>query len=56
MSMIGLTNCIRAVSAIVETTFGEPPTTKDITEGFDRPCTYVQPAVIQKLCGGRDAA
>ncbi len=52
MSMIGLTDCIRAVSALVETTFGEPPTTKDITEGFDRPCTYVQPAVIQSSVEG----
>lgn len=38
---------IRAVSGLVERLFGEPPTTKDIHEGFTRPCTYVQPIMIQ---------
>ena len=38
---------IRAVSGLVEHLFGEPPTTKDIHEGFTRPCTYVQPIMIQ---------
>lgn len=39
--MTTATNVIRAVSGLVERIFGEPPTTKDITEGFTRPCTYV---------------
>lgn len=38
---------IRAVSELVTELFGEPPTTKDIHEGFTRPCTYVQPVLIQ---------
>ena len=40
-------NVIRAVSGLVEQVFGAPPTTKDITEGFNRPCTYVQPTLMQ---------
>lgn len=43
---------IRAVSGLVERTFGAPPTTKDIREGFDRPCAYVQPVLIQAEGGG----
>ena len=38
---------IRAVSDLIEHLFGEPPTTKDIHKGFTRPCTYVQPIMIQ---------
>lgn len=40
--MITVIDSIRAVSALVEGLFGEPPTTKDIHEDFIRPCTYVQ--------------
>lgn len=43
---------IRAVSGLVEQVFGDPPTTKDITEGFDRPCTYVQPTLMQTSLEG----
>lgn len=39
--MITITDVIRAVSGMVERLFGEPPTSNDITEGFERPCTYV---------------
>ena len=39
--MTTITDVIRAVSCMVERLFGEPPTSKDITEGFERPCTYV---------------
>ena len=39
--MITITDVIRAVSGMVERLFGYPPTSKDITEGFERPCTYV---------------
>ena len=39
--MTTITDVIRAVSGMVERLFGEPPTSKDITEGFERPCTYV---------------
>ena len=45
--MITIVDNIRALSDLVETLFGEAPTTKDITEGFDRPCTYIQPVDIQ---------
>ena len=45
--MITIVDTIRALSDLVETLFGEAPTTKDITEGFDRPCTYIQPVGIQ---------
>lgn len=38
-----IVDVIRAVSGVVETTFGAPPTTKDVTEGFSRPTTYVEP-------------
>ena len=41
--MITIINTIRGISEWIEENFGEPPTTKDIQEGFDRPCTYVQP-------------
>ena len=34
---------IRALSGLIETVTGEPPTTKDVTEGFDRPCTWIRP-------------
>lgn len=50
--MITIIDTIRALSDWIEGIFGEPPTTKDITEGFDRPCTYVQPAVIQSSVEG----
>lgn len=39
--MITIVEIIRAVSGMVETVFGAPPTTKDIREGFERPCTYL---------------
>lgn len=39
--MITIVEIIRAVSGMVETVFGTPPTTKDIREGFERPCTYL---------------
>lgn len=45
-------NVIRAVSGLVEQVFGAPPTTKDITEGFNRPCTYVQPTLMQTSLEG----
>lgn len=44
--MITLVDTIRAVSAMLETLFGDPPVTKDIDEGFDRPCTYVEPLPV----------
>lgn len=44
--MITIIDTIRAVSELVEDLFGEPPTTKDVTEGFTRPCTYVQPTIL----------
>lgn len=40
--MVTIVETIRAVSNVLETVFGDAPTTKDITRGFDRPCTYLQ--------------
>lgn len=40
--MVTIVETIRAVSDVLETVFGDAPTTKDITRGFDRPCTYLQ--------------
>lgn len=40
--MVTIVETMRAVSDLLETVFGEAPTTKDITRGFDRPCTYLQ--------------
>lgn len=40
--MITIVETIRAVSDLIEQIFGEAPTSKDITQGFDRPCTYLQ--------------
>ena len=50
--MVTIVDIIRAVSGRIETLFGEPPTTKDVTEGFDRPCTYVQPALMRTAVEG----
>lgn len=41
--MIGTAEVIRALSGLVEAVFGAPPVTKDIREGFARPCTYLTP-------------
>lgn len=43
MSKISIVDTIRGLSLLIENLFGEPPTTKDITEGFERPTTYIQP-------------
>ena len=45
--MITIIDTIRAVSDLMEQIFDEAPTSKDITQGFDRPCTYVQPTGIE---------
>lgn len=45
--MITIIDTIRAVSDLMEEIFDEAPTSKDITHGFDRPCTYVQPTGIE---------
>lgn len=37
---------IKALSGMIETITGSPPTTKDVTEGFDRPCTWIRPLSI----------
>lgn len=50
--MTGIIDAIRAISDLVEQVFGTPPTTKDITEGFDRPCTYVQPTMMETSLEG----
>lgn len=41
--MITIIETIRGISDMIETEFGEAPTTKDILEGFQRPGTYVTP-------------
>lgn len=45
--MITAVDIIRALSDLIETVTGEPPTTKDVTEGFDRPSTWIRPLDIQ---------
>lgn len=40
--MITIVESMRAISRVLEVVFGHPPTTKDITEGFERPCSYLQ--------------
>jgi len=40
---------VKAVSGLIEAEFGMPPTTKDIREGYPRPCFYVEP--YQMRCG-----
>lgn len=44
--MITAIDVIRALSGVVETVTGSPPTTKDVTEGFDRPSTWIRPLTI----------
>lgn len=39
--MIYLNDIIKGLSGAVESAFGKPPITKDIREGFERPCTYL---------------
>ena len=50
--MTDIVDVIRAGSELGERVFGAPPITKDITEGFDRPCTYVQPTLMQTSLEG----
>lgn len=45
--MITIVETIRAVSDMIEQIFCEAPTSKDITKGFTRPCTYLQPTGIE---------
>lgn len=45
--MITAVDIIRALSDLIETVTGEPPTTKDVTEGFDRPSSWVRPLFIR---------
>ena len=44
--MITVVDVIRALSGVVESITGSPPTTKDVTEGFDRPSTWIRPLTI----------
>jgi len=39
--MITIVEVMKAVSGMAEGLFGAPPVTKDIREGFPRPCTYL---------------
>ena len=50
--MITIIDVIRAYSGLVEELFGKPPTTKDLIEVKDRPCTYVQGDVETELDAG----
>lgn len=45
--MITEVEIIKALSGLIETITGSPPTTKDITEGFERPCSWIRPLDIQ---------
>lgn len=40
--MVTIVETLRAMSNLIEQVFDEAPTTKDITKGFTRPCTYLQ--------------
>lgn len=42
---------IRMVTAMLEELDGSPPITKDLREGFPRPCTYIEPTSTE-LTGG----
>lgn len=50
--MIGIIDVIRAYSGALETLLGKPPTTKDLVEVTDRPCTYLQGDVRTAQEGG----
>ena len=50
--MITIIDVIRAYSGLVEELFGKPPTTKDLIEVTDRPCTYIQGDVQTELEAG----
>ena len=50
--MITIIDIIRAYSGMVEELFGKPPTTKDLIEVKDRPCTYIQGDVQTELEAG----
>lgn len=51
--MITVTDVIRAVSGVCEDVFGAPPVSKDIREGFDRPCCYVTPVDVRRSRVGK---
>lgn len=46
--MITVTDVIKAVSGLCEDLFGAPPVTKDLREGFQRPCCYLTPTDIRR--------
>ena len=50
--MIGIVDVIRACSGALEELFGEPPTTKDLVEVTDRPCSYVEAMTSTERDGG----
>lgn len=50
--MIGIVDVIRAYSGALEELFGAPPTTKDLVEVTDRPCSYVQAETSTERDGG----
>ena len=37
---------VRAVSELAETLCGERPMTKDVREGYKRPCSWVEPTMV----------
>lgn len=45
--MITIIDVIRALSGVLESVTGSAPTTKDVTEGFERPCTYLRPLAME---------
>ena len=50
--MIGIVDVIRACSGALEELFGAPPTTKDLVEVTDRPCSDVQAETSTERDGG----
>ena len=45
--MITVIDVIRALSGVIEDVTGSAPTTKDVTEGFDRPSTFIRPLILE---------
>lgn len=50
--MITIIDVIRAYSGVVEGLFGKPPTTKDLVEVKDRPCTFLDGDVHTEIEAG----
>ena len=50
--MITIVDLVRGLSEMIEDLFGAPPVTKDLQEGFDRPCTFLTPILTDAVREG----